>query len=485
MKKKIRIKILFSLFLLGSFYNVQAIELPKVISDNMVLQRDKAVIIWGKAKPNENITVKFKKQSKKTKADAQGKWQLSLDPLTASGVPSLMEINGEQEKISLENILVGDVWICSGQSNMEYPFDRNLKKYTAAAKGVDVAMEELAKPKSNEIRYLYAEKQYTKGDLKSVGWVSSANDSVVRNISAIGYFFAKEIHAEVNVPIGIISTSWGGTRIEEWTPKSAYLNSNVFKAGISGKENFTIDGMVPGQKFESMFLPIAPFALKGMLWYQGESNCMIEDQQTYPEKMKLLVESYRSILKNPDMPFYYVQIAPYTYSKRTKDKIKHTVEQLAIFREAQTNCLSIIDNSGMIVINDLVDKASNIHPPYKWEVGHRLALLALNKSYGKKVVCSGPTYQSHKVEKNKVVISFDNVAGGLMSSNGQPLSWFTIAGADGKFVVGQAEIQDGKIVVQSDEVKNPVSVRFLWNESAIPNLFNKAGLPAAPFRTDN
>lgn len=482
---KIKIRIFFSLFLLGGFYHVQAIELPKVISDNMVLQRDQAVVIWGKAKPNETVTVKFKKQSKKTKADTQGKWQLSLDPLTASDIPSLMEINGEQESITLKNILVGDVWICSGQSNMEYPLDRSLKKYAAAAKGVDVAMEELAKPKSNQIRYLYAEKKRTKGDLKSVGWATSANDSIFRNISAIGYFFAKEIHTEVHVPIGIISTSWGGTRIEEWTPKTAYLKSNVFKDSVLVKENFTIDGMVPGQKFESMFLPIVPFAVKGMLWYQGESNCMIEDQQTYPEKMKLLVETYRSLLKNPAMPFYYVQIAPYNYSKRTKDKIKHSAEQLAVFREAQTKCLSSIDNSGMVVINDLVDKTSDIHPPYKWEVGHRLALLALNKTYGKKVVCSGPTYKSYKVEKNKVVLSFDNAAGGLKSNDGQTLNWFTIAGPDGNFVAAQAEIEGEKIVVWSDEVKKPVVVRFAWNELAIPNLCNQSGLPAVPFRTDN
>ncbi|MGQ7946159.1 sialate O-acetylesterase [Flavobacterium sp. WC2509] len=484
---KIRIKIFFSLFLLGSFYNVQAIELPKVISDNMILQRDKAVIIWGKAKPYENITVKFKKQSKKTKADAQGKWQLALDPLAASDIPSLMEINGGEESITLKNILIGDVWICSGQSNMEYPLDRSLNKYTAPEKGVDAATEELAelKSKSNKIRYIFAEKQRTNGDLKSVGWVTSANDSILRKLSALGYFFAKEIHAELNVPIGIISTSWGGTRIEEWTPKTAYLNSKVFKDSILEKDSFKIDGMVPGQKFESMFLPIVPFAVKGMLWYQGESNCMIEDQQTYPEKMKLLVETYRSLLKNPAMPFYYVQIAPYAYSKRTKDKVKHTEEQLALFREAQTKCLSSIDNSGMIVISDLVDNVSNIHPSYKWEVAHRLALVALNKTYGKKVVCSGPTYKSFKVDKNKIILSFDNIAGGLKSNDGQPLNWFTIAGADGNFVVAKAEIEGEKIVVRSDEVKNPVAVRFAWNESAIPNLCNQAGLPAVPFRTNN
>ena len=191
MKTIIRFKVLFGFLLLGSFYNAHAIELPKVISDNMILQRNQIVNIWGKAKPYENITVTFKKQSKKTKADAQGKWQLLLDPLTASDIPSIMEINGEEEKITLKNILVGDVWICSGQSNMEYPLDRNLKKYAAAAKGIDVAMEELAKPKSDQIRYLYAERKQTGGDIKSVGWVTPAQDSIIRNISALGYFFAK------------------------------------------------------------------------------------------------------------------------------------------------------------------------------------------------------------------------------------------------------------------------------------------------------
>ena len=208
--------------------------------------------------------------------------------------------------------------------------------------------------------------------------------------------------------------AWGGTRIEEWTPSAAYLNSAVFKDSIKEKKNFQIDGIVPGQKFESMLKPIIPFAIKGMLWYQGESNCIIEDQQTYPEKVKLMVETYRSLFKNAAMPFYYVQIAPYLYSHRKKDKKKHIPEQLAVFREAQAQCLSI-PYSGMVVTTDLVDNASNIHPPYKWDVAHRLALLALNNTYGRNVVCSGPTYKSYIIKRNKVIISFNNIAGGLVS----------------------------------------------------------------------
>jgi Domain of unknown function (DUF303). len=476
-------KYIFLVLLLSVLFQIKAeVTLPKIFSSNMVLQRNSPVSVWGHAVTGEQIMVSFAGQVKNTNADNNGNWFVTLAPLTVNSKPAEMIITGTNT-IKLDNILVGDVWLCSGQSNMEYPLDRSLKKYSAPEKGADLAIEELSKLKSDQIRYIYAEKQRTKGDLKSVGWVTQSNDSVLRKVSAVGYFFAKDINSELNVPVGIISTSWGGTRIEEWTPPVAYYNSAVFKDSIFKNKNFQIDGIVPGQKFESMLKPLIPFAIKGMLWYQGESNCIIEDQQTYPEKVRLMVETYRSLFKNVTMPFYYVQIAPYLYSHRKKDKKKHIPEQLAAFREAQVQCLSI-PYSGMVVTTDLVDNASNIHPPYKWDVGHRLALLALNKTYGRKVVYSGPIYKSYKVKRNNVILSFTNIAGGLVSRDGLPLNWFSIAGVDGKFVSAHAEIKGNEVVVWSEEINNPVAIRFAWNESAIPNFCNKEGLPAVPFRTD-
>jgi len=476
-------KYIFLVLLLGGGIRTKAeVTLPKIFSSNMVLQRNSPVPVWGHAETGEQISVSFAGQVQNTIADNNGNWFVTLAPLTVNCKPAEMIITGTNT-IKLGNILVGDVWLCSGQSNMEYPLDRSLKKYLAPEKGTDLAIEEFSKLKSDQIRYIYADKQRTKEDIKSIGWITQSNDSVLRKVSAVGYFFAKDINLELNVPIGIISTSWGGTRIEEWTPSAAYLNSAVFKDSIKEKKNFQIDGIVPGQKFESMLKPIIPFAIKGMLWYQGESNCIIEDQQTYPEKVKLMVETYRSLFKNAAMPFYYVQIAPYLYSHRKKDKKKHIPEQLAVFREAQAQCLSI-PYSGMVVTTDLVDNASNIHPPYKWDVAHRLALLALNNTYGRNVVCSGPTYKSYIIKRNKVIISFNNIAGGLVSHDDHSLSWFLIAGPDGKFIPAQAEIKGNKVVVMSINIQNPVAVRFAWNESAIPNFYNKGGLPAVPFRTD-
>ncbi len=475
----------FPVFLafIGLFAGIAFAEvtLPKILTSNMVLQRDSPVPVWGHAAVGEKVKVSFAGQTRYATADTSGHWSVTLAPLTLNAKPAEMEISGSNT-IVLSNILVGDVWLCSGQSNMEYPLDRNLKKYTAPGKGQDIAQEELSKPKSNQIRYIYAEKQREKGDIKSVGWITSVNDSVLRNISATGYFFGKEIYENTRVPIGIISTSWGGTRIEEWTPAWAYEKSPVFQS-LTREKDFKIDNMSPGLKFESMLQPIIPFAIKGMIWYQGESNCIIEDQKTYTDKLKLMLETYRTLFNNPAMPFYYVQIAPYNYSKRTKDKLQHSPELLPGFWETQTNCLSL-PYTGMAVTTDLVDNLSNIHPSYKWMVGHRLALWALAKNYDRKVCYSGPKYKSVSVKGRKIEISFEYADRGLVSKDGQPLSWFTIAGSDGNFIPAKAEIKGKKVIVWADEIKKPVSVRFAWNEAAMPNLFNKEGLPAIPFRTN-
>lgn len=477
-------RILFLLSFVVAFgieHSQANVSLPKALSSNMILQRNAKVPIWGYADAGEKITVSFAGQTLSTKANSEGKWDVLLKPLKLNNKPSEMTISGNNT-ITLTNVLVGDVWLCSGQSNMEYPLDYRLKKYAAAANGTDVALEELSKPKSDQIRYLYVEKQLDPKEIKSDGWITAKNDVVLANVSAAGYFFAKEIYEKTKVPIGIISSSWGGTRIEEWTPGWAYEKSDVFKH-LTKEKDFKINDMKPGRKFEGMLSPIIPYAIKGMLWYQGESNCTIEDQQTYSDKFELLVATYRSLFKNPKMPVYYVQIAPHLYSKRTKDKMPHSADLLPQFWEAQKKGLSI-PNTAMVVTTDLVDKLSDIHPSYKWVVGHRLALCALTEDYGEKVIASGPVYKSMKTLGNKIILSFDNKDGGLVAKDGLPLSWFTIAPADGKYVEAKAEIQNDKVVVWSDEVQNPQSVRFAWNERAMPNLFNKEGLPAVPFSTN-
>lgn len=478
MKIKLNFLLILSLFIGQVFADV---SIPNILSSNMVLQRNAQVPIWGRADVGEKVRVSFAGQTLETTADLFGIWMVKLKPLKQNLQPEKLTISGKNT-ITLTNILVGDVWLCSGQSNMEYPLDYRLKKYASPEKGADLAMEELAKPKSDKIRYILAEKHRETNDIKTVGWITSDNAEVLGNVTAVGYFFAKEIFEKTGVPIGIISTSWGGTTIEEWTPAWVYKNSPHFSSQINFDDK-KINGRVAGNKFDSMLYPIAPFALKGMLWYQGETNCMTEDQDVYPEKVRLMVELYRSLFNNPKMPFYFVQLSPYHYSKRTRDIKQHTEELLPEFWIAQEKCLEI-PNTGMVVTTDLVDNLSDIHPSYKWEVGRRLALVALAKDYKKNVVYEGPVYKAMKVSGNKIELSFRINGGNLISSDNEPLSWFEISESDKKFVPAKAEINGNKVVVWSDEIANPEHVRFAWNERAMPNLFNSAGLPAVPFRTE-
>ncbi|MFA5046029.1 MAG: sialate O-acetylesterase [Paludibacter sp.] len=466
-------------FLMIGFTSAEII-LPKVITNNMVLQQKKSVAIWGKADANEKVTVKFEGQIKTTVADSSGNWEVKLNPMSASAVPRQMVISGSNT-ITLDNILVGEVWLCSGQSNMEYPLDYKIKRYAAPKKGDDLAQIELKSPKNSLIRILYVEHKL-QPELPTKGW-TDCNDSTFRFVSAAGYFFAKELARELKIPIGIISSSWGGTRVEQWTPPTAYEQSSLFKDSVLGKRNFKIDGIIPGKMFEGMIEPIIPYTIKGILWYQGESNLMIHDTTTFAAKTKLLLDTWRGRWNDNKMPFYFVQIASYHYSKR-KDKLQHGTDLLPYYWEAQAKCLDI-PKTGMVVTTDLVDDLNNIHPSYKWEVGRRLSLWALAKDYGKQIVFSGPLYSKMKIKKNNIELEFTHEGSGLISADGQALNWFTIAGADKKFVVAKAVIRGNKVLVSSEDVLNPVAVRFAWDEAAMPNLCNKEKLPASPFRTDS
>ena len=456
------------------------VQLPKVITNNMVLQRGKPVAIWGTATPGEKITVIFAGQTKTAVTDTAENWMLKLDPMKASAEPRKMIITGSNTVI-LDNILVGEVWLCSGQSNMEYPLDRKTKKYTAPKKGEDLSAKELAGEKNPLIRFLYVERKLSPV-LPTDGW-KDCNDSTLRYITATGYFFAKELAEKLKVPVGIISSSWGGTRVEQWTPPTSYQQSPLFKDTVSGRKNFKIDGMIPGKMFEGMIKPLIPYTMKGLIWYQGESNLMIHDTTTFVAKTKLMLDTWKSLWKDESLRFYYTQIAPYYYSKR-KDKLAHGTDLLPYYWEAQAQCLAF-PNSGMAVTTDLVDDLNNIHPSYKWEVGRRLSLWALAKDYGHKVVYSGPLYKSMTMKKNRIELSFTEAGSGLISEDGKALTWFSIAGADHKFYLAEAVVKGKKLIVSSKDVPNPVAVRFAWDETAMPNFCNNEKLPVSPFRTDN
>jgi len=467
------------------------IKLPNVLTSNMVLQRDQPVPIWGTALPSEPVSVSFAGQTKNAFAAEDGHWSVSLDPMPASFEPRTIRISASGKDTILENILVGDVWICGGQSNMEYPMRIGLKKYTPPARGENLAENEWRSGGNTNIRLMMVEKKRSLPDCTTSGW-QECSDTTLSVFSACGYFFGKNLQESLKVPIGLIASNWGGTRIEPWTPGFEYEKSPIFTAETAVKP-YKIDNSAVGDLYNSMIAPLAPFALKGFIWYQGESNAMFEDAR-YVEKTQLMLDAWRSAFKNPTAPFYFVQIAPYYYTKR-KDKVQHTPQSMAVFCEQQTKCLSL-PNTGQAIVTDLVDDLANIHPSYKWEVGRRLALLALNMTYGKtNLVCSGPQFNSMVAKGKTLELTFDNIGSGLTAGQHnaqtnafevQPaadLTWFEVAAkGDTTFHAAKAILQNGKVIVSCPEVKKPAQVRFCWNETAMPNFFNKEGLPAVPFR---
>ncbi|HET7734235.1 MAG TPA: sialate O-acetylesterase, partial [Paludibacter sp.] len=453
----------FSIVLTG-FSALQAnIVLPKILGHNMVLQRNKQVPVWGTADKGEKVTVTFAGQTKNTVANDSGKWIIKLAPLKASEQPREMIISGKNT-IVLKNILVGEVWLCSGQSNMEYAMRKN-SKLQPTVKGAKPSEDDLFTANNSNIRIFLVRRKYMSPDSTHMGWSPAiASEIALKDFSAAGYFFAKSLYAKLHIPVGMISSAVPGSRIEPWIEADKMNVSPKLKKGKI-LEPLTVDGGEPGKFYTTMIQPLIPFALKGFLWYQGESGCFLNENICYAYKQKTLIESWRNDWKDKKLPFYYVQIAPYTYSA-AKDVRPHTAENLPEFWESQALLLKL-SNTGMITITDLVDSIVDLHPSYKWEVGRRLALVALNKTYGfRDLVCSGPTYKSLKVAKDKIEVTFSNIGAGLMSRDGKPLTWFSVAGADGKFFPANAVILGNKVIVSSPEVPNPVNIRFAWNEAA-------------------
>ncbi|MEO6520950.1 MAG: sialate O-acetylesterase [Mucilaginibacter sp.] len=450
--------------------NAQVV-LPRVFSSDMVLQQQKPLPIWGIAAAGEQVTVSFGKQVKKTNADASGNWKVILDPLIASDKPATMVIKASNT-ITLDNILVGEVWICSGQSNMQYEMRKNSKVRKPDSLDKNSPVDEMDRAHDPAIRIFWVNQKNLRTTGNYLAKWELAQDSALRSFSAAGYFFAKNLHQQLHVPIGVVCAAISGSAIEPWIPEGAYAPIPYFQhEGAFWKEG--------GKFYHSMIEPMAPMSIRGFLWYQGEAN-MVESV-SYAYKMEALFKSWRSLWGDQTLPFYYVQIAPYDYGKLIPGI---SPEKLPEFWEVQTMAQAI-PNTGMIVITDLNDDAKELHPGYKWEVGKRLALVALGKAYGKKVIYSGPMYKAMKVVGNKIELEFTDTGSGLISKNGKPLDWFTIAGSNGKFVDAKAVIVGNKVIVSSPEVSAPTTVRFAWNQMAQPNLFNKEGLPAGPFRTDN
>jgi sialate O-acetylesterase len=480
MKTSVRSAVSLFLFALAAVVRAD-VSLPRILGDNMVLQRGVPVQIWGRAAPGEQIVVRFAGQEKHAQPGADGRWAVALDPLKASAVPREMTVTGANV-IRLKNILAGEVWLCSGQSNMEYAVGVAKAWAPPAAETDPELAQEIKAATFPLLRLFRVEKKREPPEVVSSGWQEAAGDA--RNeFSAVGYYFSRRLLRELDVPVGMIQAAWGGSRLEEWTPAESYAKLAAVFTGDAAA-SFERDPVWIGRNYEAMVRPLAPFALRGVIWYQGESNLIAyNDGLRYADKLAVLIGAWRTVWSRPDLSFYFVQIAPFLYTGR-KDPLPHSAEELPKLWEAQAAALGI-PHTGMVPTTDLVDDVSNIHPAHKREVGGRLATLALAGTYGRRgLVWAGPAFARLKIRGAEAVVHFNNAGGGLGSRGGKPLTDFEIAGADGVFVPAEAVIRGNTVVVSNPKVAAPVAVRLGWSETARPNLMNGAGLPAYPFRSN-
>jgi sialate O-acetylesterase len=440
------------------------VRLPKIIGDHMVLQQGKPLPVWGWADAGEKVTVTVGESKATATADDDGKWMVKLDAMEAGG-PCQMTVQGNNT-ITLEDILIGEVWVCSGQSNMQWPV-------TAS----DKPQEEIAAADYPNLRlFTVARKVAEKPMDDCEGSWAACSPQTVPGFSAVAYFFGRHLHKELDVPVGLINTSWGGTIAEAWMSHDGLLGEPDFEPILERAAQF--NPKTPNQAsnlYNGMLHPLIPFAIQGAIWYQGESNCTRAEQ--YRKLFPAMIQDWRKNWGQGEFAFLFVELAPFRYGWADP-------RCLPELWEAQFGTLELA-NTGMTVITD-IGNLVDIHPKNKQEVGRRLALWALANTYGKDLVYSGPLYDSMTVEGDKIRIRFKHVGGGLVAK-GQ-LGPFTIAGLEGpfpQFLPATATIDGDTVVVQSDRVKKPVAVRFGWFDTAVPGLFNKEGLPASPFRTDD
>lgn len=434
---------------------VQAeVRLPQVISDHMVLQRDIPARIWGWADPGERVTVSLGKHRVTATAGKHRRWEVQL-PAMKGGGPFELIVEGTNT-LKVSDVLVGEVWFCSGQSNMSLGVVKSLNADREIQAADHPAIRLLTTPTRE------AKEAATDADVR---WQVCSRKTIAY-FSAAAYYFGREIHQKLEVPVGLVVSAVNGTRIEPWTPA----------AGIQAvKELAGKDRAVNGDLYNGMIHPFTPMTIRGAIWYQGEGN--VGDGMLYYHRMRALVGGWRANWGLGEFPFYYVQLTPLNWGGKPK-------ELHAELWEAQSEAMRIV-NTGMVVTNDIGGHIGDAHPKNKQEVGRRLSLWALANTYAKRDInYSGPVYRSMMVDGATIRLQFDHAEGGLKSRDGKPLSWFTIAGADGKFVPARVEIEGKCLVVSSPAVSHPVSVRFAWHQNAVPNLMNTAGLPASAFRTD-
>jgi sialate O-acetylesterase len=488
------------LFSVGFIYAGANVKLPAIISNNMVLQQNQKVALWGWADAAEkvSITTSWNNKSVTVTPDKTGKWLAYVNTGKAGG-PYTITFKGNNE-IKVGNVLLGEVWLASGQSNMEFFVSKTRSSSYTGVLNYEQEMKEANFPLIRQIDVANKNANEPQQDFKGDWKVCSPQ--TVDTFSAVAYYFAKAVHQATGYPVGIINSTWGGTAIESWTKKEVLTNDPEFKLTVdkydeqvknysqlgedykTAMDKWKLDSSKakpvapvkpnpdksPFRLYNAMIAPLAPYTLRGVIWYQGENNA--QNAYQYRKLFPAMIANWRSDFKNDKLPFYFVQISPHR-------------SQNPVIREAQLYTYRTVPNTGIVVTTDNGDSL-NIHPRNKKLVGERLSLWALHNEYGKKdIVYSGPLYKSMKVDGNKIRIRFDFVDGGLVSKDGKELSEFTIAGDDQNFVPATATIEGDEVVVSSDKVSKPAAVRFAWRNVPEPNLFNKAGLPASPFRTDS
>ena len=442
------------------------IRLPSIIGSHMVLQQNSKVLLWGWCNPGEKIKVysDWSSTIDSTVGLNTAKWSVTIQTPGAGGphTLSIASISGKNSEATvLEDVLIGEVWVCSGQSNMEMSADWNslVLKDVPNANYPNIHLFTIPKTTSENPQ-----------DNCSGTWVVCTPETM-KHFSATGYYFGKRLNTLLNIPVGLISSNWGGTPAEVWTPKEEVLSHDSLRVASEKLSNSNGWPHTPGYLYNAMIYPILKYKIAGAIWYQGESN--VGAFSTYTELFSTMIKSWRKSW-GYDFPFYYVQIAPFSGYEGING---------ALLRESQTKALSV-PGTGMVVVSDLVDNIKDIHPLNKQDVGLRLANLALVNTYGQKgIPCYSPELDTYTIKGRTIELLFKNADNGLMSKGGDPTE-FMIAGEDGKYFPAKAKIIKNKIIVSSPEVSAPRSVQFGFTNSSMPNLFSKEGLPVDLFRTD-
>jgi sialate O-acetylesterase len=481
---------LFAFFIFVAVLRAE-VKLAGVFGDHMVLQQGIPLTVWGFANSEEKITVQIADQTVTTKGDGNGRWHVIISPLRSTAKTVSFNVSGEN-KLTLEDILIGDVWLCTGQSNMVYSLGKD-----------QTAPEELPKADHADIRLCQISPKAMREPLtdRQVKWVV-CTPADAKRFSAVGYFFGREIQNISRSPVGLILSAVSGTPAQSWTSLDALKSDPELKTYLTTYEqmkdksgpNDDPKTAVPGTPtslFNGMISPLIPFGLKGVIWYQGESNT--SEAELYRTLFSALIDDWRKRWNQGDFPFLFVQLPGFNRRKLEPSAFS----SWALLREAQAKTLAM-PNTGMAVTVDLSPTRNILHPPNKKEVGHRLALLAARIAYGQDIACYGPTYKASLVTAHNMRVTFDHVGSGLVvgapsstdpnqpvAASGLQLKGFSLAGPDLKFVRAEAVLDGESVIVSSEKVDAPVAVRYGWDDNPEVNLYNKEGLPAVPFRTDS